>query len=217
MPRPAAIFDLDGTLLAGISAERLFLRRALRVGALGPSHFVRGATRALGWVAGGRAGILTASKAYLHGASCSALERIGVDCVHEDVQPRLRASMLAVVAAHRAAGDAIVLLSGTLDFLGAEVARVLHADATACTVLERRAGIFTGHVVPPYPHGAGKLQVLESLARTVDLDLAASHAYANHGSDAAHLARVGFAHAVEPDPRLRHLARTRGWRIHDAS
>ena len=216
MSRPGAIFDLDGTLLAGTSAERLFLRRALRAHTLGCEHFVRGAVRALGWVASGRAGILTASKAYLHDLPCSVVERIGVECVHEDVRPRLRPSMLAALDAHRAAGDAIVLLSGTLDFLGTEVARKVGADVAACTVLERRDGVFTGRVVPPYPHGAGKLQVLEQLALANDLDLAASHAYANHGSDARHLERVGFAHAVEPDSGLRRLARARGWRIHEA-
>jgi HAD superfamily hydrolase (TIGR01490 family) len=214
MSRPAAIFDLDGTLLAGTSAERLFLRRALGTGALRWRSMAPAAARTLVFWAQG-ADLFAASKSYLHGHACAPLEQLGVTVVDSDLWPRLRGSMLTALDEHRKRGDAIVLLSGTLDFLGTEVARRLRAEFVACARLGRRDGVFTGRVLPPFPHGAGKLAVLLALAKQADLDLVASHAYANTGSDAVHLGRVGFAHAVAPNRSLRRVARARGWSIHD--
>jgi phosphoserine phosphatase len=70
-------------------------------------------------------------------------------------------------------------------------------------------------VLDPFPYGEGKRRALESLASRLGLDLAASHAWANAASDAAHLEAVGHAHVVAPDAALRRLARRRGWSIHE--
>jgi HAD superfamily hydrolase (TIGR01490 family) len=215
MPRPAAIFDVDGTLLGRGSAERHFLRRALRARLITPLHLLAGAGSAVADWATGRSGLYAASKRYLRGIECAPLEALGVQSVHEDVRPHLREDLLRELEGHRANGRAIVLLTGTLDFLGTEIARLVGADLVAGAILERRDGRFTGRVVPPYPHGAGKVEALLALAGAAELDLAASHAYANHGSDVAHLERVGHPHAVVPDRRLRRVARARGWSLHD--
>jgi HAD superfamily hydrolase (TIGR01490 family) len=215
MARPAAIVDLDGTLLAHGSAERFFLARALRAGMVTPLDLARGAARGLADWAAGRSGFYAAAKQYLHGLECAPLEALGVQCVHDEILPRLRPPILGAIEAHRAAGQVIVLLTGTLDFLGTEVARIVGADVAACCRLERHAGRFTGRIVPPYPHGTGKAEILLDLARREDLDLAASHAYANDASDALHLSCVGHAHVVAPDRRLRHIALARHWSVHE--
>jgi len=215
MPRPAAIFDVDGTLLGRGSAERHFLVRAVRCRRVTPAHVLGGSLWALGaWAAGGRQ-LHAAWKGYLRGLECAPVEALGVDCVHEDVRVHLRDDLLRELEEHRAHGRAIVLLTGTLDFLGTEIARLVGADHVASARLERRDGRFTGRVLPPYPHGAGKVEALLELAGAAALDLAASHAYANHGSDVAHLERVGHPHAVAPDRRLRRVARARGWSVHE--
>jgi len=213
MPRPAAIFDLDGTLLADTSAERLFLRQVLSTQTLAPLTVGWGFARAFGaWIAG-HVTTPWALKGWLRGAACAPVEALGVQCVHDDIVPRLRPELVSTLAAHQQRGEFILLLTGTLDFLGMEVARYLGADAAATARLERLDGRFTGRVLEPYPHGAGKLRALEELARRHDLDLAASHAWANRGSDIAHLERVGFPHAVAPNGKLRRHAEKHGWSI----
>jgi HAD superfamily hydrolase (TIGR01490 family) len=213
MGRPAAIFDLDGTLLARTSAERLFVTAALRGGQLQLGRAALGIVLASADRLRGQRRSLAESKAYLRGAACAPLETLGVDCVHTAVRPRLRPSLRAALEAHRSRGDAIVLLTGTLDFLGTEVARMLGVEFAITARLERRDQRFTGRVLPPHPHGEGKVEALRALAAAAGLDLAASHAYANRGSDALHLACVGTAHAVAPDRSLRRLARARGWEV----
>jgi putative phosphoserine phosphatase/1-acylglycerol-3-phosphate O-acyltransferase len=213
MPRPAAIFDLDGTLLADTSAERLFIQRVLSSGVVPLGSIVSGFGRALAVFVRGGISTPWALKGWLRGAACAPVEALGVQCVHTDVVPRLRPELLSELAAHRQRGSFIILLTGTLDFLGMEVASHIGADAVAAARLERHEGRFTGRILEPYPHGVGKLRALEELSRLHDLDLAASHAWANRGSDIAHLERVGFAHAVAPNGKLRRCAEQRGWSI----
>jgi len=211
--RPAAIFDLDGTLLPRTSAERLFLRRAVRAGELGPWTVAAGAAWALARWAARRTASPFESKDYLRQAPCAALEALGVVCVHDDVLPRLRSDLLVALEGHRERGDLLVLLTGTFDFLGAEIAKALRLEAWAATVLERRSGHFTGRAVPPHPHGAGKVEVLLELARRHAIDLGRSTAYANRGSDIAQLALTAYPQAVSPDRALRAQARRAHWPV----
>ncbi len=213
MPRPAAIFDLDGTLLADTSAERLFLGKILTTQTISTLALASGFARAFATWIGGRIQTPWALKGWLRGAACAPVEALGVQCVHDDIVPRLRSELVSTLEAHKQRGEFIILLTGTLDFLGMEIARYLGADAAATARLERHEGRFTGRVLEPYPHGVGKLRALEALAQIHDLDLAVSAAWANRGSDIAHLERVGFPHAVAPNGTLRRHAEQHGWSI----
>jgi len=46
MSTRAAVFDLDGTLLPGVSAERLFIRYLIRRGSVGARQLLRSAVTA---------------------------------------------------------------------------------------------------------------------------------------------------------------------------
>jgi HAD superfamily hydrolase (TIGR01490 family) len=216
MRRAAAIFDLDGTLLGGASAEMRLVRRALGDGALPVRRVAAGLVRAAWARARGRTPTLAACKAWFAGAPCAPLEALAVDVVYVELAPRLRPGLLAAMAEHRAGGACIVLLTGTPDLLAAPLARFLQVDVWAASRLERAAGHFTGRLAAPHPHGAGKRRLLLELAARHDLDLAASHAWADRTSDALHLDVVGRPHAVAPDRGLRRLARARGWSIVEA-
>ena len=151
MSRAAALFDLDGTLLGRGSAERWFLRRAVLGRALPLAGLAAGLLRSVGLWLARRVRTPGESKSYLAGLDCAPLVSLGVKCVHEDVVPRLRPGLLHELEAHRAAGRAIVLLSGAPDFLVDELARFLQADGHVASRLERKAGRFTGRILPPYP------------------------------------------------------------------
>ncbi len=60
-------------------------------------------------------------------------------------------------------------------------------------------------------HGEGKAQAVRELAQADQLDLAASTAYSDSYSDVPFLEAVGHPVAVNPDRRLRKIARLRGW------
>jgi HAD superfamily hydrolase (TIGR01490 family) len=210
--RAAAIFDLDGTLLSGTSAERLWVQRAVRTGLLSPLHLAAGAAWAWAAWALRRTASPFEQKPYLRGA-CAPWEELAGVCVASDVLPRLRPRLVARVAEHRAAGDIALLLTGTPDVLGTRIAAALNFDAVIASRLERCGDRFTGRVLPPHPYGDGKRVALAAWAARAGVDLGRSHAYANRSSDIAHLEAVGHAHAVAADRGLRRVAAARGWRV----
>ena len=54
-----------------------------------------------------------------------------------------------------------------------------------------------------------------ALAEREHLDLSLCSAYSDSLNDLPMLELVGYPNAVNPDPRLRAVARERGWPIHD--
>lgn len=131
------------------------------------------------------------------------------------MQPRLYPAARAAIAAHRTRGERIVLVTGSIDFLIAPLARhlgVTGADTLAVTLAEEN-GRFTGELTGPPLSDEEKARAVRAYAAREGVDLAAATAYGDSGADLPMLAAVGHAVVVNPKPRLARLARDRGWRI----
>ena len=76
-------------------------------------------------------------------------------------------------------------------------------------------GVATGKVIPPIIEGANKANVIRDYCVKHELALDKSHAYSDSSSDYAMLAVVGRPTAVNPDLRLRSLARAYNWPVLD--
>jgi phosphoserine phosphatase len=61
--------------------------------------------------------------------------------------------------------------------------------------------------------GRTKAEAVAELATVDGIDLAESTAYSDSASDVPFLEAVGHPVAVNPDRRLRAIARERGWRV----
>ncbi|HWS94519.1 MAG TPA: haloacid dehalogenase-like hydrolase, partial [Mycobacterium sp.] len=83
------------------------------------------------------------------------------------------------------------------------------------TVAESVDGVFTGRLVGEILHGTGKAHAVRSLAIREGLNLKRCTAYSDSYNDVPMLSLVGTAVAINPDARLRALARERGWEIRD--
>ena len=83
------------------------------------------------------------------------------------------------------------------------------------TVSEIVDGRYTGKLDGPPLHGLAKAEAVRALARTQDIDLAASSAYSDSINDVPMLSCVGTPYAVNPDPELRAYAKANDWRIRD--
>lgn len=222
----AAIFDVDGTVCATRSTTSLIWHRARQ-------HRV---WRHRLWLAGlaWRAPMLLIVDAlsrsladkivYRHFAGLSE-ERVRRDaqaCCDALLLPFCFEEALAEIAAHRAAGRRIILLSGGIDLVLAPLAERLGADLVAQR-LEVRDGRFTGRYRSyeglddarraPASQGARKAAALRDFAARFGIDLVNSHAYGDSANDIAMLSEVGHAVAVNPDRRLRREAGRRGWAV----
>lgn len=212
--RIAAVFDVDGTLIANDSLERIFVRFLWRYGELRASDLARLAGGAISALAAGHSP-LKANKAYLRGKQANHLERLAWDCFKQEIERRLLPGAIARLRWHQRAGHCVVLLSGTLDLLLAPLAEHLGVHARVGTEIEVADHCLTGRIAGLHPFGAAKAECLTAMNRAGAFDLARSFAYADHYADRYLLATVGHPVAVNPDRRLRRLAERQGWMIED--
>ncbi len=115
----------------------------------------------------------------------------------------------------RRAGCRIVLVTGALDFTVRPIARFLGADDLIANRMQFVGGVATGRVIPPIIEGANKAVAIREYCVKSGIALDKSHAYSDSASDYAMLCVVGRPTAVNPDVRLRSLARAYQWPIVD--
>jgi len=216
MPRAAAFFDLDRTLMAGSSgfhwaraAHRagLMARRQLLADAWANVQFrLRGSTDQGTERVKGRVG------AWLAGRRVVDLDRLAPG-VLAGVLPRLYGQMLEVAYGHQDAGRPIFICTAASQETAAMLAHVLGFDGAAGSHLEQVDGVYTGRFDGPFCYREGKPARMRELAEAHDLDLAASHAYSDSSSDLPMLRAVGHPVAVNPDRELARAAAQEGWEV----
>ncbi len=130
------------------------------------------------------------------------------------VLPLVRHDVLARLRDHQAAGHRVIIVSGTLAPLLAEIGRRLGMEETVGTPLILRAGRYTGGCERPVCQGRGKVLRLEAYLRDGDrISWGQSYAYADSYTDLPLLQHVGNPVAVCPDEQLGAFARRWGWEI----
>lgn len=205
--RAAAFVDVDGTLLTGTSlfgflafdlAERGFpeseyqlVRKRIRTAAqqLGRVEALRTYFRAFA----GRAESALAER----GREWYARESRADGFYHAVMRGRL--------AAHRAAGHLIVLVSGSFTACLDPIAAEVDADAVLCSRPEVRDGTLTGQLPEPMV-GVRKATGVLAFAKQAGVRLTTSYAYGDHISDLPMLSLAGRPVMVGTDPELAALA-----------
>jgi HAD superfamily hydrolase (TIGR01490 family) len=119
---------------------------------------------------------------------------------------------VAKIDFHRQQNHRVVLISASTQFAVQPVAEYLHLDFL-CTRLIDRNDELTGAVVDPPCYGAGKVVWARRYADEQGADLRDAYLYTDSHSDQPLLDAVGHPVAVNPDARLRRVARKRGWPI----
>jgi len=137
-------------------------------------------------------------------AKCEVWYRAYVE--HEVAPEAVRA-----IERHRAAGERVVLLTASTQYVAEVVARSLGMD-TLCSRLEVADGEFTGRI-EQLCYGPNKVSIAERFAAEEGLDLDASSFYSDSFTDLPMLERVGTPVVVNPDARLGVVARRRNWPV----
>jgi phosphatidylglycerophosphatase C len=206
-----ALFDLDGTLthrdtlmpfLAGYLAHHP--ARLLRLWRLAPAM--------LAYALGGRDRGLLKSRAIRAVMAGDARARIEgwAERFVADLKPRgaFRAAGLAVLEAHRGAGDRLVLLSASPDLYVPLIGALLGFERTVCTEIRWEGDRLDGALQTPNRRGAEKVRCLEQLRE--DYAHAPVTAYGNSLSDLPHLALAERALLVNGNAAARRGAARAG-------
>nr|WP_276977494.1 HAD-IB family phosphatase [Ferrimicrobium acidiphilum] len=123
---------------------------------------------------------------------------------------------LARVRAHRRAGHFTVCITGALSFAVAPMAP-LFDQMISLEMTTDDNGRLTGEVPGALPIGEARGDLLRKLAKSHGFEIEETIAYADSTSDLPMLEAAGAAVAVNPDTKLRQLARRRGWLIEEWS
>ncbi len=131
------------------------------------------------------------------------------------IRPTARNDVIARLREHVAQNHTVVLVSAMLAPTLARVGKPLGVTGTVGTEIEVKDGKFSGRVLPPACMGVEKARLTAQFLkeRGINVDLAASYAYADSISDKALLEMVGHPVAVYPDAPLSALAHKENWEI----
>jgi HAD superfamily hydrolase (TIGR01490 family) len=151
------------------------------------------------------------------GASEDRLTFLAEELFEDVIKPNIYPRAKDLIDESRRAGCRQVIVSGALDFTMRPLARYLGVDDFIANRLEFNDGYATGKLRKPFVAGATKAQIMRDYARVHGVDLAESWAYTDSYSDYPMLAVVGHPTAVNPDLRLRSVARSYDWPVLDLS
>ena len=135
--------------------------------------------------------------------------------MNEVVQKNIQNQALELVRKHRAAGDEVVIVTATNEFVTRPIAEAFGVTELIAIELERDAsGLPTGEIkgVPSFREGkvARVEQWLAQRGATWD-SVAQSTFYSDSINDLPLLEKVTHPVATNPDDRLRAVAEARGW------
>ena len=161
------------------------------------------------------AATLSATLSTLAGRTPEQLGADGTEELVNTIAAGIRPQLWTLLRAHREMGHRIVLASSALPHRAEPAAREIEADHVLCTRLEVIDGRYTGRLAGRPVWGPGKAAAVRALARTYDIDLVASYAYANGDEEVPVLEAVGHPVAIAPQPDLRAEAKARDWTVLD--
>lgn len=215
----AAFFDLDKTIIAG-SSSLLMSRTFFREGLLGSTMVVRSAYAQLVYHLVGAdhermERLRTTAMEVTRGWDAAEVRRLARETLEEVVVPLVHAEALELIAAHRARGHDVWIVSSS----GEEVVAPIAEHLGIRDVIASRSGIdadgrYDG-TVEFYAYGAAKAEAMRDIARVRGYDLDACSAYSDSVTDLPMLSVVGHAVAVNPDRELRAAAASHGWEVRE--
>jgi len=207
-----AVIDLDGTLLKGMTAERVFFLHLVAHGRIGLGRAVSFLLSFAGdLLRGGLQRAIGTNARFLSGETPETVQlwarEFGRVFLRKAVPDGLREKILGL----KQDGCRVVLLSGSLQILVDELKERLGAEILIGGELEAADEKLTGRKTGIHPYGREKVAALYSRIDPRAVDWERSWALADRISDLPVLELVGNPVAVHPDRRLRRLARKRGW------
>ena len=145
------------------------------------------------------------------GASEDRLVVLAEELFDKAIKPNLYARSKGLIEESRRSGCRQVLVTGALDFTIKPLARYLEVDDVIANRLEFVDGYANGKLTKPFIAGVTKSDVIRKYADENAIDLSQSYAYSDSYSDYPMLTVVGHPTAVNPDFRLRSVARAYHW------
>ena len=212
----AAFFDLDRTLISratplalanSFRRRRLVRRRDLVRAALWQLVFL---IRGVGEREMRRAA--EDGMRLLRGVPVAAVDDLLAEAMEQVLRPLVYCESLELARTHHGREEPIYVISASLQQIVEKIAEDLGFEGAVGSTCEIESGVYTGRSLRPC-YGSAKADAVREIAARDGIDLALSTAYSDSHTDVAFLESVGHPTAVNPDAKLRKIARERGWPI----
>lgn len=210
----AALFDVDKTLVTANTARLYVLWRMGRREA-GLSEFWL-MVRVLSRYAFGALNAEDAAREGFRTIVGYSEERMREECLGwyaNVVRPLISAHGRREVERCKQEGSVCAILTSATPYVAEPLARELGIEHVICTRLEVSGGAFTGDWEKPLCYGSGKVVRATAWAAQHGLDLSQSSFYTDSITDLPMLEAVGEPRVINPDVRLRRLARQRNYPV----
>ncbi|MEU9920418.1 HAD family hydrolase [Streptomyces griseoluteus] len=217
LPRAAAFFDLDKTVIAK-SSTLTFSKSFYRGGLINRRAALRTAYAQFVFLVGGLDhDQMERMREYLsalcRGWNVRQVKEIVAETLHDLIDPIIYDEAASLIEEHHTAGRDVVIVSTSGAEVVEPIGELLGADRVVATRLVVGAdGCFTGEV-EYYAYGPTKAEAIRELAASEGYDLDRSFAYSDSATDLPMLQAVGHPHVVNPDRALRREAVSRGWPV----
>ncbi len=207
------LFDIDGTLVTKPGSELRFFHYLRERRVLGAQNY--GAAGLFTLLCLPRYGhhVLRKNKAWLSGLKKAEVARHAEQFVCEELARHLISDSVRRLRSHRHAGDCVVLLSGTPQFIADPLARYLGAEFAVAARCADDGNRFLARPPVRHPLGRSKTDAAKQIAERCGLPLSQATAYGDSWSDSLLFEEVMQSIAIRPDRRLRQLAQRKGWEI----
>lgn len=209
------IFDLDGTIIPNPSSEKLFLFWLIAHRYIGIKQIWQAAIYTFKWLLKFKDEIFVRNKAYLYDLPVDKITAAARSFATQKLLPKIRAAMREKIAEHHAAGDIVILLTGTLTPIAQVFAEHLHFDeyySNQCVAQNNR---FTNLPPTQQPYREEKLTITQKICVKHQTSINDLITYANSIHDVHLLEAAGTPITVTPDKKLRKIALQKKWEIID--
>jgi HAD superfamily hydrolase (TIGR01490 family) len=212
----AAFFDLDKTIISR-SSTLAFGPPFYRRGLISRSDSIRGAAGQLAFRLTGAGHrrmehVRTQVSRVCVGWSAELVREIVSLHLDDLILPYVYQEAAELLAAHRGAGQDIIIVSTSGQEMVEPIGTVLGAAEVIATRMAVAQGRYTGDI-EFYAYGEAKASRVRELADARGYRLDNCFAYSDSITDLPLLEAVGRPSAVNPDRALRRIARQRGWPV----
>ncbi|MEV7370694.1 HAD-IB family hydrolase [Streptomyces sp. NPDC090301] len=217
LPRTAAFFDLDKTVIAK-SSTLTFSKSFYRGGLISRRAALRTAYIQFVFLAGGADhDQMERMREYLSalckGWNVAQVKELVAETLHDLIDPIIYDEAASLIEEHHAAGRDVVIVSTSGAEVVEPIGEMLGADRVVATrMVVGEDGCFTGEV-EYYAYGPTKAEAVRELAESEGYDLSRCYAYSDSATDIPMLEAVGHPYAVNPDRALRREAVAQEWPV----
>ena len=211
-----AIFDLDDTLIHGDCAT-LWSEQMTRLGWVDPETFMQRNNELMDAYSRGELAMedyMLFSLEPMAGRTPEEIAHLVAPWVEDVIEPLIYSDACKTIAAHRAAGDRILVISASGIHLVKAIAERVGIDEVLGIDLDVLHGVYTGHTVGTLTYREGKIARLLEWLDAEGENLEGASFYSDSRNDLPLLLKVDYPHVVNPDPVLREQAEQAGWPVH---